>query len=90
MLRQPEHCDSGIRARERSRASLDVSHGRERVIVLANPFTLSLAFPAENLSIAILSWRVTICRCRHDHCTMCFTSGRRLDYELPGIRRAAL
>ena len=41
MLRQPEPCDHDLRTRERSRASLDVSHARERVIVLANraPFT---------------------------------------------------
>jgi trehalose 6-phosphate synthase len=41
MLRQPEPCDNDLRTRERSRASLEVSHGRERVIVLANraPFT---------------------------------------------------
>ena len=41
MLRQPEPCDNDLRTRERSRASLDISHARERVIVLANraPFT---------------------------------------------------
>jgi trehalose 6-phosphate synthase len=36
MLRQPELCDNDLRTRERSPASLDVSHRRERVIVLAN------------------------------------------------------
>ena len=41
MLRQPESCDNDLRTRARSRASLEISHGRERVIVLANraPFT---------------------------------------------------
>ena len=41
MLRRPEPCDNDLRTRERSRASLDISHAWEHVIVLANraPFT---------------------------------------------------
>ena len=41
MLRRLEHGDSDLQTRERSQASLDVSHGWESVIVLANraPFT---------------------------------------------------
>ena len=41
MLRQPEPCDNDRRSLEHSRTSLDISHARKRVIVLANraPFT---------------------------------------------------